>query len=199
MYCTSLTSITIPNSVTSIGEDAFNACTSLTSVTIPNSVTSMTAENQVVLSASLKGTVETVANAVNYKYGGTELTKVDLANWNGTSSDASSVTKGWTLGTGVSVTTGDLAKADITSLKPGETKTILTVGDTIAFTDDMISGAKKWQDGGAIDDSSDTSGVSIAGTTTGGGVKVNDSNARQLIFQQDKKEVTKAYHWLCCL
>jgi hypothetical protein len=36
-----LTSITIPNSVTSIGEDAFYFCTGLTSVTIPNSVTSI--------------------------------------------------------------------------------------------------------------------------------------------------------------
>ena len=37
--CSSLTSITIPNSVTSIGEEAFYCCSSLTSVTIPNSVT----------------------------------------------------------------------------------------------------------------------------------------------------------------
>ena len=36
-----LTSITIPNSVTSIGEYAFSGCSSLTSVTIPNSVTSV--------------------------------------------------------------------------------------------------------------------------------------------------------------
>ena len=39
--CTSLTSITIPNSVTSIGQNAFNNCTSLTSVTIPDSITSI--------------------------------------------------------------------------------------------------------------------------------------------------------------
>ncbi|GHU54058.1 hypothetical protein FACS1894132_08070 [Clostridia bacterium] len=38
-YCTSLTSITIPNSVTSIEYRAFENCTSLTSITIPNSVT----------------------------------------------------------------------------------------------------------------------------------------------------------------
>ena len=39
--CTGLTSVTIPNSVTSIGSNAFYGCTSLTSVTIPNSVTSI--------------------------------------------------------------------------------------------------------------------------------------------------------------
>ena len=40
-YCSSLTSITIPNSVTEIGNSAFNGCSSLTSITIPNSVTSI--------------------------------------------------------------------------------------------------------------------------------------------------------------
>ena len=39
--CTSLTSIEIPNSVTTIGESAFNGCTSLTSIEIPNSVTTI--------------------------------------------------------------------------------------------------------------------------------------------------------------
>ena len=38
-YCTGLTSITIPNSVTNIGGGAFAYCTGLTSITIPNSVT----------------------------------------------------------------------------------------------------------------------------------------------------------------
>ena len=39
--CTGLTSVTIPNSVTSIGENAFDGCIGLTSVTIPDSVTSI--------------------------------------------------------------------------------------------------------------------------------------------------------------
>ena len=39
--CSKLTSITIPNSVTSIGGSAFYNCSSLTSITIPNSVTSI--------------------------------------------------------------------------------------------------------------------------------------------------------------
>ena len=37
--CTSLASVTIPNSVTEIGYDTFSGCTSLASVTIPDSVT----------------------------------------------------------------------------------------------------------------------------------------------------------------
>ena len=39
--CSGLTSVTIPNSVTSIGDLAFGRCSGLTSVTIPNSVTSI--------------------------------------------------------------------------------------------------------------------------------------------------------------
>ena len=40
-YCSSLTSITIPDSVTSIGGNAFRGCSSLTSITIPDSVNSI--------------------------------------------------------------------------------------------------------------------------------------------------------------
>ncbi len=39
--CTGLIEITIPDSVTSIGRSAFSSCTGLTSITIPNSVTSI--------------------------------------------------------------------------------------------------------------------------------------------------------------
>ena len=39
-FCSGLTSIIIPNSVTSIGNSAFFGCSGLTSITIPNSVTS---------------------------------------------------------------------------------------------------------------------------------------------------------------
>ncbi|MBQ4155521.1 MAG: leucine-rich repeat domain-containing protein, partial [Clostridia bacterium] len=40
-YCLSLTSITIPDSVTSIGERVFYGCSKLTNITMPNSVTSI--------------------------------------------------------------------------------------------------------------------------------------------------------------
>ena len=41
MYCSSLTSVNIPDSVTSIGNGAFSGCSSLTSVNIPDGVTSI--------------------------------------------------------------------------------------------------------------------------------------------------------------
>ncbi|MBQ4111586.1 MAG: leucine-rich repeat domain-containing protein, partial [Clostridia bacterium] len=41
LNCTSLTSVTIPDSVTSIGESIFSNCTNLTSITIPDSVTTI--------------------------------------------------------------------------------------------------------------------------------------------------------------
>ena len=40
-FCTSLTNVTLGTNVTSIGEAAFYSCTSLTSITIPNSVTNI--------------------------------------------------------------------------------------------------------------------------------------------------------------
>ena len=40
-FCSKLTSITIPNSVTDVRSEAFYACSNLTSITIPNSVTSI--------------------------------------------------------------------------------------------------------------------------------------------------------------
>ena len=84
---TSVTSITIssiiiPNSVTSIGSFAFYGCTSLTSITIPNSVTSI--ENSAFYNCTALASV-TIGNSVTsigdwVFYGCTSLTSVTIPN-----------------------------------------------------------------------------------------------------------------------
>ena len=63
--CSSLTSVTIPNSVTTIGHNAFEGCSSLTSVTIPNSVTLI---DEGVFSGCTSLTSVTIPNSVEIIY-----------------------------------------------------------------------------------------------------------------------------------
>ncbi|MBO5312338.1 MAG: leucine-rich repeat protein, partial [Clostridia bacterium] len=78
-YCSSLTSIEIPNSVTSIGERAFYGCTGLTSIEIPNSVTSIGEyafyKCEDLLSVTMGNGVTSVGKSVFYNC--EALTKVD--------------------------------------------------------------------------------------------------------------------------
>ena len=78
-YCRGLTSVTIPNSVTSIGERAFSYCSGLTSVTIPNSVTSIgwyaLYECTSLTSVTIPNSVTSIGNeAFNYCSGLTSIT-----------------------------------------------------------------------------------------------------------------------------
>jgi len=68
--CTGLTSITIPNSVTSINESAFQNCTNLASITIPNSVTSIGAYAFKVCTSLTSITIpNSVTSIGNYAFG----------------------------------------------------------------------------------------------------------------------------------
>lgn len=80
--CTGLTSVTIPNSVTSIGHFVFRDCTGLTSVTIPNSVTSI---GQFAFIRCTNLTNVTIPNSVTCIRGETfidcsSLTSIDIPN-----------------------------------------------------------------------------------------------------------------------
>jgi len=80
--CTSLTGITIPNSVTSILEAAFGACSSLTSITIPDSVTqinSMTFINCIGLTSVTISNKVTIIGARAFD-GCTGLTGITIPN-----------------------------------------------------------------------------------------------------------------------
>ena len=79
---TSLSSVTIPNSVTHIGYCAFGYCSSLTGVTIPNSVTSIEenafAECTSLTSVTLPNTITTIGRLVFSNC--TSLTSVTIPN-----------------------------------------------------------------------------------------------------------------------
>ncbi len=70
-YCTSLTSVEIPNSVTTIGNNAFAGCTGLTSVAIPDSITiiNSSAFNNCtgLTSVKIPDTVTTIGTSAFYK------------------------------------------------------------------------------------------------------------------------------------
>ena len=80
--CSALTSITIPNSVTSIGNNAFFECSALTSVTIPNSVTSIGDRTFYGCSSLASVTIPNSVTSIGYEafYGCSALTSITIPN-----------------------------------------------------------------------------------------------------------------------
>ena len=80
--CSGLTSVTIPNSVTSIEESAFEGCSGLTSVTIPNSVTSIEESAFEGCSGLTSVTIPNSVTSISFKafYNCSGLTSVTIPN-----------------------------------------------------------------------------------------------------------------------
>ena len=80
--CTGLTEVTIPNSVTTIGGNAFSGCTGLTEVTIPNSVTTIDKETFKGCTGLKEVTIPNSVTTIGYGAfsGCTGLTEVTIPN-----------------------------------------------------------------------------------------------------------------------
>lgn len=80
--CSSLTSVTIPNSVTKIGQQAFYGCSSLTSINIPNSVTDVGALAFGICSSLTSVTLPNGVTSIQPQtfYGCSNLTSVSIPN-----------------------------------------------------------------------------------------------------------------------
>ena len=105
--CSGLTAVTIPNSVTSIGNYAFDGCSGLTSITIPNSVTSIGwdafAYCSGLTSVTIPNSVTSIGDRAFYECSG--LTSVTIPN---------SVTSiGWGAFEGCSGLTSEIGRAHV--------------------------------------------------------------------------------------
>ena len=132
--CSGLTSVTISNSVTSIGYRAFEDCTGLTSITIPNSVTSIGGRAFLSCTGLTSVTVpNSVTNIGNYAFDGCSgLTSVTLPN------NVTSI--GWNAFSGCTGLTSVTIPNNVTSIGSDafygcSGLTTITIGNGVKFID----------------------------------------------------------------
>ena len=139
--------------------------------------------NGVAVSATQTGTASIGESALSYAVDGVAVNTVDLANWDGT---ASAIAEGWNLADNATIATD--MKTIPADMAFGETKVVLKASGTATFNTDMLTGNNIWSSGGVLKETS--TDVKITGTQTSSGVKVNDANAAELLFEKGKKSVT---------
>ena len=149
--------------------------------------------NNAKLDAKATGSVSVSGNDVLYAVTGVAIDKINVTS---ITNDADTVPTGWKLAKDSSdkviatVETDELSVSDPSGLKPGETKVIIeaAAGSTEYFKDVSVNGSYAWKaDGSDITSDLDIGGVAITGTQTKGGVKVNEANTNQIIYEESKK------------
>ena len=149
------------------------------------------------LEAKASGYAEiTTGGNLTYTVNGVAIDKINVTS---IAKAADTVPTGWTLAKDSSdnviatVETDGLVVASPSGLEPGETKVIIeaATGSTGFFKDVAVNGSHAWKvDGSTITSDLDIGGVAITGTQTKGGVKVNEANTNQLVYEETKKSVT---------
>ena len=126
---------------------------------------------------------------------GVAINKVNIKS---VGSTADTVPANWTLAKDSSdnviatVETDGLSVSDPSGLEPGETKVLIKAADgaTNYFNGVAVNGSHAWKvDGSTINSDLDIGGVAITGTQTKGGVKVNEANTNQIIYEESKKKI----------
>ena len=116
-----------------------------------------TATNGATLTGTLKGTVSTVTDKVQYTVDDMTLDNVTLSGWNGTTS---AVPTGWTKNDPIQVNTQGM---DVSTVPPGTTPNILTTNTDNYFTDAVISEPNKYKSYNFDDD--EANGVTLGDIT----------------------------------
>ena len=148
--CSGLTSVTIGNSVTNIGQWAFYSCSNLTSITIPDSVTSIGYEAFCYCSSLTSITIPDSVTSIGYSafFGCSSLTNI---NFNGTIAQWNEIEKGnaWDYGTGsytIYCTDVTIAKDGTVTYYPSEGLKFTSNGDGTCY----VSGFCVVAGGGSI-------------------------------------------------
>ena len=138
-------------------------------------------DNCIKLNATLNGNITKTANTLGYTATGTTLDSVDLANWNGTTTE---VPAGWTSNLGENSITA--AGFTAPTINAGESKDILTTTTGNFFKDNQITGALKYKESASSSDTAN--GVTLTGSESKG-VKASD-DGKSLIYARSNFNVS---------
>ena len=137
---------------------------------------------------SMSGSLSTTANAVQYSVDNKFVNKIDLAGWKGTTYNAD--LSNWTAEDNATIETEGMSTPE--EMATGDTRIIIkdeSTAGTYLLSDMEVTGSLKWQDEGEFQDTA-VKGVSVTGTTSGGGVKISD-DYKELIYKKSNIWVDK--------